>query len=262
MLNRKLHVPAFRDESVHGADPSVARASTVNGFTSVIVVRWGRVAGFTFRAGDRVVLGPVEDGGLLLLRPRGYGWPMLGRQLRGSLIAEPGGVPAAPRRWRAAGGVVAVERQLGRGVTDGGRWFVAIRVTDAGGKRRSPDAARSMGLKGGWMTGPEVDALCHRASRWEGRVAVTAASSQEAAEELLLACPAGSIRLSADRPLSASEGVIAGPWSAPPTVELPLRSTLGPLSDYDRPRPMTADSDTPSVTQLSLFGADRRIRAS
>ena len=263
MVTRKLHVPAFRDESASGADPSVARASTVNGFTSVVVVRWGRVAGFTFRAGDRVVLGPVEDGGLLLLRPRGYGWPMLGRQVRGSLIAEPGGVPAAPRRWRVAGGVVAVERRLGRGVTDGGRWFVEVRVTDTAGRVRSADAVESMGLTGGWLTGPQVDALCHRATRWEGRVAVAAVNSPEQARELLRVCPAGSIRLAADRSLVAgSPSVIAGPWSAPPAQAAPASSTTDGLGDYDRPRPLAAQADSPSVTQLSLFGPDRRTRAS
>lgn len=269
MVNRKMHVPAFRDESAHGGDPSVERASTVNGFSSVMVVRWGRVAGFTFRAGDRVVLGPVSDGDLLLLRPRGYGWPMLGRQARGSLIAEPGGVPAAPRRWRVAGAVVAVERSLGRGVTDGGRWFVALRVTDGAGRVRTDEAVASMGLKQGWMTGPEVDALCLRASRWEGRVAVVAANSPEQAVELLRVCPAGSVRLAADRSQAGVESsgatqasVIAGPWSALEPQVSTVSSTVDPLSDYDRPGPLAAQADTASVAQLSLFGPQRRTRAS
>ena len=269
MVHRKLHVPAFRDESAHGGDPSVARASTVNGFTSVVVVRWGRVAGFTFRAGDRVVLGPASEGELLLLRPRGYGWPMLGRQQRGALFAEPGGVPAAARRWRIGGAVIAVERRLGRGVTDGGRWFVDLRVTDGAGRTRSDEAVASMGLKRGWMSGPEVDALCHRASRWEGRVAVVAANSPEQAQELLRVCPAGCVRLAADRSAvvvaaqtSSDVSVIAGPWSAPAPSVSTVPSTVDPLSDYDRPGRLASQADTASVAQLSLFGPKRRTRAS
>ena len=47
MVTRKLHVPAFRDESSPEGGASVSHASTVNGFSSVVVVRWGRVGGFT-----------------------------------------------------------------------------------------------------------------------------------------------------------------------------------------------------------------------
>ena len=99
--------------------------------SNATVTQWGVAMGLIFRPGDRVLLGPVSDGGLLLLRPHGYGGPMLGQRIGEQLFAEPGGVPASPIRWRPAGGVIAVERPLDAaapdllGVLGIGRWVMS-----------------------------------------------------------------------------------------------------------------------------------------
>jgi len=268
MPTRKLHVPAFRDESTQLDGTAAPGVATVEEFNSVVVVRWGRVAGFTFRAGDRLVLryGERADG-LLLLRPRGYGWPMLGRMVGTRLIAEPGGVRAAPQRWRVAARVVGVERRLGRSVTDHGRWYVAVAP-----RGTTTDSALSeAGFTSGWLSAPEVDALCHRAARWmdEGRgaLAVGVGLTADASQRLVADCSAGRLRTEAkvpeatDTPATGQAEVLVGPWvPAPRPVEGPAAFTTADGVRYDAPQPLRPEVEP--AAQLSLFHAKRSHRAS
>ncbi len=264
MQGRKLQIPAFRDESV-AVDGTAVPASTTDGmFNTVVVVRWGRVAGFTFRAGDRLILKHGSDhSGLLLLRPRGYGWPMLGSRRDGVLYAEPGGVRAAPQRWQISAGVVGVERALGRAVTDPGRW--QVEVVARGGVTEAQ--LRAAGLVGGALDHLAVDALCHRAARWmdagHGAVAVGIASTGQEAAQLAASCAAGRLRISTvvkapkemGTPVGAS--VVVGPWSP-----LPGRDSVpGGITDRSGVRyevPAMAPPDPERAAQVPLF---RRLRS-
>jgi hypothetical protein len=269
MSTRKLNVPAFRDESAPSDYASSECQDGTNQYTSVLVVRWGRVAGFTFRAGDRLVLGSAESGeGLLLLRPRGYGWPMLGRRQGGQLVAEPGGVRAAPQRWRVAAAVVGVERSLSRSVTDRGTWWV---VVQGRGTTSAADLERA-GMVGGCLSHREVDALCHRAARFMeqggGSIAVGVAPTEAEATRLALHCPAGRLRSSTtggvaeDMALPPLAEVLVGPWRpAPATAGSESALTDRQGVRYDTPVPAGAVDSTPAA-QLSLFGRARSHRAS
>lgn len=218
----------------------------------VLVTRWGEVGGFTFRAGDRVLVGDERPGGLLLLRPRGYGWPMLGRRAGGRLLAEPGGVPAAERRWRVAGGVVAVERDLERAVTDGGVWHVAVRIRQAA--TREPVAAASLPaavrarFAGGRLSAGELEALCLRAAlapeQFGLELAVGASGAEGLAEELAASAGFGTVALDVRGGVREQGGgrVIIGPWAevAPVSSVVPVAvvgSASGParqLGLFDR----------------------------
>lgn len=277
MTNRKLHVPAFRDDTAPPAGLADSAGTTDGKFTSVVVIRWGRVAGFTFRAGDRLVLEETEgpapgrgDAGLLLLRPCGYGWPMLGRRVGGRLVAEPGGVPAAPSRWRIAARVRGVERRLGRSVTDRGVWSVQVRACGT----TTPEALSRAGLEGGRLTNREVDALCHRAARWmddgHGSVAVGVAERDTTAAELAAACPAGRLRIEPSLPAAVAQEprlahVVVGPWGPSPVVQPspgaePMRAADG--TRFDAPERLPSAEPVSPAAQLSLFGSSRSHRAS
>lgn len=82
----------------------------------VVVERGGVALGLALRSADRLVVGgePLE-GRPLVLVPRGFGRPTLGRLERGHLLGEPGGVRCGGERWRAAGQVLAVARRPARG---------------------------------------------------------------------------------------------------------------------------------------------------
>lgn len=271
MGTRKLQIPSFREESAPADYTRSQHASTVEAFTSVVVVRWGRVQGFTFRAGDRLVLSEnFTDGELLLLRPRGYGWPMLGRREGGQLKAEPGGVRAAPRRWRVAAGVVAVERALGRSVMDRGEWHVAVlaRGETTGAQLRK---AR---IVGGRLPHRLVDELCHRAARFVdegmGLVSIGVGRSPDEAHSAAAGCPPGRLRMppvgvSSTLEVSSRMGhVVAGPWQTDNSLASGSTGAAPPMQDetrYDRPA-MLDGSDCRSVEQVPLFHRTRRSRAS
>lgn len=76
------------------------------------VLHWGVVNGLILTPGDELVLGAHRDGELLVLAPRGYGAPMLGRSIAGALLGEPGGVHASPKRWQSMGAVISIDRPL------------------------------------------------------------------------------------------------------------------------------------------------------
>lgn len=271
MGTRKLQIPSFREESAP-ADYTVSQhADTVKAFTSVVVVRWGRVRGFTFRAGDRLVLSEeYGDGELLLLRPRGYGWPMLGRREGGQMKAEPGGVRAAPQRWRVAAGVIAVERALGRSVMDRGDWHVVVVP------RGETTAAQLRGARivGGRLAHRLVDEVCHRAARFvdEGRglVSVGVGRTPKEARDAAVGCPPGRLRMppagaGATFEVPSHMGdVVEGPWQAGGPSADAVSSTAAPVRDetrYDRPA-MLGGSESRSVEQVRLFHRMRRNRAS
>lgn len=271
MGTRKLQIPSFREESALGDYTVSQHAGTVKTFTSVVVVRWGRVRGFTFRAGDRLVLSDsCTDRELLLLRPRGYGWPMLGRREGGELKAEPGGVRAAPRRWRVAAGVVAVERALARSVMDRGDWHVAVVA------RGETTAAqlREARLVGGRLPHRLVDEVCHRAARFVdegmGLVSVGVGRSPAEARDVAEGCPPGRMRMppagaSAALDVAAQMGdVVEGPWQIDSPSVAGSYCTTPPAQDqtrYDRPA-MLGGSESASVEQVPLFHQTRRSRAS
>ncbi len=255
MVPRKLHVPAFRDESSVGLSAAGIEGSTGNQYSPVVVVRWGRIGGFTFRAGDRLVLEEDAGSGLLLLRPRGYGWPMLGRRAGGALLAEPGGVPAGLRRWQVAASVVGVERALDRAVVDSGDWYVVVRTVSAQGLPTF--------VMRGWCTARELDEQCHVAHRAHNeageQVAIGAALAPERAVALAKRCADGCVLMDVARPEACdtpSADIIVGPWNAPP----PVAPSSPPA--YEAPVFSPPAAEVAGPAQLSLFGRIRSNRAS
>lgn len=165
---------------------------------AVVVTRHGHVGGMTLRAGDRLVLGGEAPGALLVLVARGYGAPMIGRRAGGRLFVEPSGVPASTDRWRVAGAIVAVERNLERGGLAPGSWCLAAATTPTtdGLEPVAPAAFEGMAL-----TSEEVDERCLLAAlapdRWDTNVALAAADTLQEARALLALTPPGRIRYAA-----------------------------------------------------------------
>ncbi len=264
MGSRKLRIPSFRDEMNPMDYASSQQMDTEEQFTTVVVARWGRVRGFTFRAGDRLVLSSdASEEGLLLLRPRGYGWPMLGRREGSRLVAEPGGVRATPRRWRVAASVMGVERTLARSVTDRGRWHVVVAPRAA----TEVDVLQAAGLTGGWLSNRAVDALCHRSARFmaqgRGSLAIGVSAMEDEAHRLAMDCPAGRVRTGTNVPSAVAE-VVVGPWV--PAVEeaaneCSMNATELDGVRYDRGASL-ALAEPRSADQLSLFNRCRSHRAS
>lgn len=204
MLAPQLHVPRIR----------VDHANTA------VVTQWGEVAGFVLRPGDRLVLGGRRDG-LVMLMPRGFGNPMLGRQTPRGLVAEPGGVPASRARWSVLAGVQAVERSLERGAgLAAGRWALVIRVEGGGTER-----LRVGDLSGSGRSVAEVEATLRRAmlAARQDRVDVHVglAADLDTAEQLADAAGPNQVRIGlaalvghqSPRPVAAPAGrVIVGPW--------------------------------------------------
>lgn len=62
-----------------------------------------------------LVAGAAAVGEMCVLVPWGHGRPMLGRMTSTGFVAEPGGVPCSPRRWRVAGRLLAHLRMRVRG---------------------------------------------------------------------------------------------------------------------------------------------------
>ncbi len=167
--------------------------------TSARVTQWGHVGAFVLRAGDRLVLAEPTPGALLLLVPRGWGNPMLGRQRGATLIAEPGGVPASAARWQVAGRIVAIERDLERAVVGGGRWAVSVvfHPTRAATVGQLRDA--ELRFQGGWMDGAQLDAFCLQAALAADdlgvEISVGAAEDFEAADSLAALASPGTVRI-------------------------------------------------------------------
>lgn len=235
MSSPAVHVPRIRLES-----PTRGR-----------VTRWGQVSGFVYRAGDSLVLAEPTSDSLLLLVPRGWGNPMLGRQRREGLVAEPGGVPASTERWQVAGRVAAVERDLERAVAGPGHWSVSVVLRPLPHASLVQVRAAEARLQGGQLTGAELDALCLRAALAEDdvavRVSIGAASTQARADALADAAEPGRIRMDISAralPEADLADVIVGPWGPPPVAP------AAGASASERRR-----------LQLSLFGDRRRRHA-
>ena len=229
-------------------------AETANG--TVTVVHWGQAGGLLFRAGDHLILNEDRPDGLLVLCPRGWGNPMLGRHNQGELVAEPSGAPASPLRWEVAGSVSAIERDLERGGIDSGRWWTAIRV-------ECSDIAVMANARGmfesGWMNSTEVDEVCRRAAiapELAGvSVAVAAADSQALAESLLENTRTGRLRfqLRSILPLEGATGVVfEGPWKRYRDTGRHWAENDTHVARVAQPRRMAASGG--SRVQLSLFG--------
>jgi hypothetical protein len=200
---------------------------------SVLVSRWGRVGGFTLRAGDRLVLeGGARPRQLAVLVPGGAGWPMLGRQLEGRLVAEPGAVPATRARWRVLGGLVAVERRIDRCIADPGNWWVVVR-----GIEGAPSGGVQPGQR---VDAAGFDALCATLESRMGQVALGAALDLPRAQQLAAAAPLGAAWLDAERPVAAQAlgDLIDGPWPlmAPSRARVAGRGAAAQLPLFARAR--------------------------
>lgn len=186
----------------------------VDAATTAIITHWGEVDGRLLRAGDRLVLGGGRDG-LVLLMPRGFGRPMLGRHTPRGLVAEPGGVPASTSRWGVLAGVLGVERALERGAgMPDGRWSVVVLVE--GGAELSMPLSH---LREASLSADEVDARLRDAllaARRHGvDVRVGVAPDLADAELLAETATANHVRLALGQrePSAAPAGrVIVGPW--------------------------------------------------
>jgi hypothetical protein len=165
---------------------------------AIVVTRHGHVGGMTLRPGDRIVVGREAPGALLVLVARGYGGPMIGRRAGGRLFVEPSGVPASPDRWRVAGAIVAVERDLERGGLGPGAWCLAAATTPTsdGIEPVAPAAFEGMAL-----TSEQVDERCLLAAlapdRWDTHVALAAADTLQEARALVAVTAPGRIRYAA-----------------------------------------------------------------
>jgi hypothetical protein len=211
-----------------------------------VVHRWGQVRHQIMRSGDRLILGQEREGALLLLVPKGHGFPMLGIRRGQQLIAEPGGVPASSRRWHVMGAVVAIERDHERSVMDSGKWFVSTRLEGCSDDPTDPSLARArQDFRGGWCTASEVDAMTLRAALAPEscgiQVACAVGSSPEQAMELLAQTAAGSIRISTEGGVGMTRTtVIPGPWPQEEPARLGTRVEAGALDERG--------------VQLGLFG--------
>ena len=194
-----LQVPALRDDS--GG--------------RVVVTRWGRVLGHTLRAGDRLLIGPEQEGGLLLLRPRGFGWPMLGRRAAQGLVAEPGGVPASALRWQVVGGLVGVLRDLDGAVLDDGPWWLDVRARPAegGAWRPWPGAPASGGPLSAGEAQAQLRAAGLRAAGAGLEAAVLASRDPRRLRGLATAAAPGGLLIDVQGAAPAGE-LVAGPWSS------------------------------------------------
>ncbi len=230
---RHLADPAGTFEAV----PSIRWArSPRSADVLAVVTRWGRIGPVELRPADRLVVRPEGDappGTLLLLVPRGRGNPMVGRRQRGELVAEPGSVPTAAERWRAAGRLAAVERDLERAVVPPGRWWLAT-----GAEVRAGEAA-------------ELDAVLRerfRAARRDGSLPAGSgiAATREAALALAATAPAGSVRYEVRAPeLPPVRRVLPGPW---PASAAPARRRGGvQLSLFGDSRPAASPSRSPDA---------------
>jgi hypothetical protein len=227
---------------------------------AIFVTRWGRVGGHLLRAGDRLVLGAAHQDELLVLIPRGYGRPMLGRRGNAGLLAEPSGVPASGLRWEVGGAVVAIERDLERGGVGVGNTHVVCRVE--GSDIASLARARAI-FADGVRTERELIHLCSQAAvapEEHGiQVAIAAADSREQALALLARVGSGSIRFALPdlEPQREQRGmVVPGPWRA----QLPSSEIQLDFEDiYDSPAPasQSAEDAAEHGGQLSLFGQEK-----
>ncbi len=215
-----------------------------------IVTDWGEVGEVVLRPGDELVLDPTHQGDLLLLLPRGFGSPMLGRRSRGRLIAEPGGVPASPARWAIAGGVSVIERDLERAVHQGSGWQVAVLVRPGPDTTLAQIGAAQARFTGGCLDAGALDALCLDAALapelFGMEVSIGAGSTPEEAALLAERVAPGRVALSIHhlrRPAGGVGTVIVGPW-----VEAP-----GGFAKEGTPARAAAVSAGVERPQLSLF---------
>lgn len=82
-----------------------------------VVVAPGHVGAEELRAGDLLIIDRAEPAldALVMLVPRRFGRPMLGRVTRRGVVAEPGGVPCDLDRWAVAGRLAVRVRPEARG---------------------------------------------------------------------------------------------------------------------------------------------------
>ena len=226
---------------------------------SVVVTRWGRVGDLLLRAGDRLVLDVERQQGLLLLVASGFGRPMLGRRAGGRLLAEPGGVPASPDRWRQAAGVAAVERELERG-GPGGAWQVAV-VLHPTSTHADPDAARAA-LPGGQLAARQLEQLMVRAAlapeRFGVEVSLGAAKTAAAAQALAEAAAPCTLRFEVGPDASTDARHVGARPAAVKRPTAPLGQLVaGPWGRREAPqrrRRWSAQDVVDAQVQLRLFG--------
>ena len=234
---------------MHAAPLRVPRLRVLQSDRAV-VTDWGEVGDVVLRPGDELVLDPTHQGDLLLLLPRGWGSPMLGRRSRGRLIAEPGGVPASPARWAIAGGVSVIERDLERAVHQGCGWHVSVLLRPHPETSLAEIAAAQARFTGGCLDADDLDALCLDAALapdlFGMAVSIGAGSTPEEAALLAEQVAPGRIALSVHhlrRPAGRSGTVIVGPWLQAPAA----REHRGVAT---RTAAVSASAERP---QLSLF---------
>jgi hypothetical protein len=175
---------------------------------SLVVTRWGQVGDATLRPGDRLILGADEQGWVVLVS-HGWGRPMVGRWKKGRLWAEPGCVPVSAARWAVAGGVSAVERELGRGrPLEEGAWVVLHAEGGGLGDAR-------------WMSPSELEALSIKVTVSMGedgeRLAIGVSLERDEAVQLATSAAWGHLRFSLRRREAADALVIVGPWAGSAT---------------------------------------------
>jgi len=205
---------------------------------TLVVTRWGKVGRACLRPGDRLVLG-ADEGEWVVLVSRGWGRPMVGRRKEGRLWAEPGGVPVSAARWAVAGGVSAVERELGRGRPLEEDAWVEVRVE---GARPAVATHRALASAGGsWMTPSALEALSIQATVAMGggeiQVAIGVGQDRDEARKMVAEAAWGHLRFSLRRRVEPDALLIVGPWAGSSALE-PAES--GPQ------------------VQLSLFGDSAR----
>jgi hypothetical protein len=164
----------------------------------VVVDRGGVVQGLQLQGFDRLVLDPNTQQGLLLLCPRGFGRPMLGRWADGRLLAEPGSVPALGRRWDVVGSLVAIDRDPLRPRLGAVTGWVAVRGADGGSLEAAGVGVGAPAVYNCARPG-DLDVLCRQvalvARRSGASVALAVGADRAQAIELLRSAPAGTLRV-------------------------------------------------------------------
>lgn len=148
------------------------------------ITSWGNIDGLLFRPGDRLLLGEIEHGDLVVLRCNLSQEIRFGRFYAGTILSEPEGKPLFMSRWESLGAIKAIERSLMGGVLGERRWKVALR----GGP---VSFQLHLGQVDHDMDPLYLEELARQIQDYSPQAALVVAEKKEWAQQLLALCPSG-----------------------------------------------------------------------